>query len=462
MTLKMKTELYEHQKKAVEKLRYLKVGALYMDMGTGKTRTALEFIALRYNASKIDNVLWLCPCSIKDDIRQDIKEHADGADFIHIYGIESLSQSDRLYLKLLNMVANTKTMLIVDESNLVKNHFAKRTRRIQHIGQHCPYRMILNGTPISKNQADLFAQWYILDKRILGYNSFWSFAANHLEYDEYGKVRRCLNVDYLVKKISPYSYIIKKDECLTLPPKIYETAYFRLTDFQEWHYNEVKSNLLDQINEFDSTTIYRLFTALQQVVSGRYIISYKPLKSEPMFENPFENPRIKCLVERLKAIEDEKIIIWCKFKHEIESIEKVLKTLYGEENISLLYGEISINKRAEQIQKFKDKTRFLIAHKTCGGYGLNLQFSHLMIFYANDFNWATRAQAEDRAHRIGQKNTVRIIDICAQSKIDTRILQCLYKKENLAECFKNEIKANREYISKWLDGGLVDDTNRVK
>jgi hypothetical protein len=152
--MRLKTALLPYQADAFEKLRNIRIGALYFEMGLGKTRTALEFIVKRYTAGKINNVLWLCPCSIKDGIRFNISEHSDGTDFIHIYGIESLSQSDKLYLKLLDMVGKTKTMLVVDESNLVKNHFAKRTSRIQAIGELCPYRMILNGTPISKNEAD--------------------------------------------------------------------------------------------------------------------------------------------------------------------------------------------------------------------------------------------------------------------------------------------------------------------
>jgi len=452
----LKTDLLPHQTLAYEKLRHLKVGALYMDMGTGKTRTALELIARRYAAGKIDNVLWLCPCSVKDGIRSNIAEHTDGADFIHIYGIESLSQSDRLYLKLLDMVSKTKSMLVVDESNLVKNHFALRTSRIQAIGQLCSYRLILNGTPISKNESDLFAQWYILDKRILGYNSFWSFAANHLEYDEYGKVRRCLNIDYLTRKIAPYSYIIKKEECLKLPEKKYSIEYFDLTEPQHWEYERVKDRLLADVNEFDSTTIYRLFTGLQQVTSGRYITSFKPLKSAPMFDNPLDNPRIDTLLDDVRYFDGEKIIIWCKYVHEIKDVQAVLADKYRAENAVLFYGDIKVNRRNEQIQRFRDKAQFLIANKTCGGYGLNLQFSHNMIYYSNDFNWATRAQSEDRVHRIGQDFNVNISDICARKKIDGMILDNLYRKENLADRFKRELKVNRNNIAAWLDGGIND------
>ena len=178
----MLTKLYPHQQKAVEKLVHLKVGALYMEQGTGKTRTALELIQRRLSAGKVVCALWLCPCSTKRNLREDIEYHApELSRDIVIRGIESLSSSDRLYLQLRELVATHQAYLIVDESTLVKNKRAIRTERIIELSKKCTYKLILNGTPVSKNEADLFAQWYILDWRILGYQSYYSFAANHIE-----------------------------------------------------------------------------------------------------------------------------------------------------------------------------------------------------------------------------------------------------------------------------------------
>ncbi len=238
----LKTNLLPHQIPAVEKLQQIKIGALYMEMGTGKTRTALELIYRRLVVGKVNKVLWLCPCSVKTTIRKELQKHIDGDfSYFRIEGIESLSSSIKLNCELLEYVKNNKVFLIVDESNLVKNHRAKRTINIERLAEHCQYKLILNGTPVSRCEKDLFSQWYILDWRILGYKSFWSFAANHLEYDERvpGKINRCLNTDYLVRKISPYTYQRKKSECLQLPEKTYSKKYFILTDEQYWHYKKV-------------------------------------------------------------------------------------------------------------------------------------------------------------------------------------------------------------------------------
>ena len=159
------------------------------------------FISWNGNWKIKNHVIWLCPCSVKENLRRDIIKHAgsDCKGFITICGIETLSSSIKANSELLRLTEQKECYLIVDESNLVKNFQAKRTRNITRLAENCKYKLILNGTPVTRNETDLFAQWYILDWRVLGYKSYWSFAANHIEYDEMipGKLRRVLNVDYL-------------------------------------------------------------------------------------------------------------------------------------------------------------------------------------------------------------------------------------------------------------------------
>jgi len=370
--MKLLSKLLEHQSIAIEKLSKIKIGALYMEQGTGKTRTALELINLRLENNKVDKVLWLCPCSVKSEIVKELNKHIgdDYSNIIFVYGIESLSSSVRLNSLLLRLVNQYKTYLVIDESNLVKNPSAMRTKNIQRLAELCQYKLILNGTPVSKNEADLFSQWYILDWRILGYKSFWSFAANHLEYDDYGRIRKTLNVDYLSKKIAPYTYQIKKLDCLNLPTKHYKEYGFYLTGKQQEHYAEVLDAFLMQVDEYDSTTIYRLFTALQHVVSGRKIVSeYKNrIKTKQFFKDYMNNPRMIKLIETLdNCIIKEKCIIWCKYTDEIKMISQYLKDRFGSNSVVEFYGAVTKKNRIEAINKFSNETQFFIANKTCAG-----------------------------------------------------------------------------------------------
>jgi len=456
--MELKTSLLPHQEEAFEKLRKLKAGALFMEQGTGKTRTALSLIKARLDAGKADAVLWLCPCSVKKNLREDILFHCgEMPEGFVVRGIESLSSSDRLYLMLRKLVETHKVFLVVDETTLAKNPMAIRTERITSLAGKCPYRLILNGTPISRNEADLFAQFYLLDWRILGYRSYYSFAANHLEYkrirlpngSEYvdrNRVERVLNVGYLTEKIAPYTFQVKKADCLELPGKSYYGRGFYMTDEQGSCYDEVESEFLAKVDEIRAETIYKLFAACQHVSSGRKVLSgpEERMRTAPLFPDPRDNPRIQELLGLLEDIGDEKAIIFCKYQQEIDDIMGILGSRAVE-----FTGRLGQKWRQESRQLFRDSVQFLVANKTCGAFGLNLQFCHNVIFYNNDFNLATRLQAEDRVHRLGQEEEVRIYDIVCYGTIDEFILDCIRRKENLAESFKRLVEAEQKEGKDW-------------
>lgn len=458
--MNLKTTLLPYQAEAVEKLYRLRIGALYMEMGTGKTRTALEIVYRRIEAGKLDRVIWLCPCSVKQNLRNDLVKHSTGWEqYITICGIETLSTSVSENVRLRELAQSETVMLIVDESNLVKNPHALRSEHITTIAEMCRYRMILNGTPVSRNEADLFQQWFILDWRVLGYKSYYSFAANHLEYDKVFtyKVRRVLHVDYLTDKIAPYTYQIKKSDVLKLPEKDYTTRYISLSHKQEEIYDRLEDKYLEQVDEMRPETIYKLFGVLQQCVSGTEIVEKEDetprITHKPIFPYPNDNPRIQELLDLAEALGEEKAIIFAKYTEEISAICSVL----GDRAVPF-YGELSQSKRNASIQEFREGRQFLVANKACGAYGLNLQFCHNIIFYSNDWDYATRQQAEDRVHRIGQTETVKIYDIVTSNTLDVRIQKCLDRKDGMAESFKRRIK-DKKSAKEWLHGreSLSDD-----
>lgn len=454
----------DHQKKAIEKLANIKVGALYTDTGTGKTRTALELGLNRLEKDKIDCLLWLCPVSVKQTIADEIEKHTEGVSYeliqpkkinnreanIYIAGIESTSSSDRINFRLYDLVQKKKCFLIVDESSLIKNPLAQRTQNIWRLGEQCKYKLILNGTPLSNGEEDLFAQWYFLDYRILGYTSYYSFAANHLEMDTKipGRVLRAFNKELLTQKIAPYTYQITKAECLDLPKRTYSKRYFSMTQEQYDIYYRTMDEMLMNLNydEFESYSILNLFTALQKVICGL------TANSKLIFDKPTDNPRIQALLEAIEDIPEEKIIIWCKYKYEIVTITKLLKDKYGDEQVAEFWGELSETKRNTELDKFKDKARFLVANKECGAFGLNLQFCSYAIYYSNNFTWTTRYQSEDRIYRAGQKNNVHIIDIFCEDSIDERIQEALSNKESLVDSFRKNIDKikDKKDIERWL------------
>jgi len=442
---KLKNDLLPHQSAAVQKLIKLKVGALFMEQGTGKTITTLEIARTRIETGKIEQIIWLCPFSAKGEAKREIVKHCPDEMLKHftICGIETLSSSIRAVSYFLNLSATKKCFLVVDESLLIKNPRAYRTENILRIAEKCTYRIILNGTPVSRNEADLFSQFFLLDWRILGYRSYWSFSANHLEFDEYGKLHRVLNVERLAVKIAPYTYQVRKRDCIKLPEKGHDVFYFNLTADQDKEYSRVADILMGKVDEWHSDTIYRLFSGLQAVISGKRLIFNKDashFSTAEMFENPTDNPRIGRLLDILP--EDEKAIIFCRYESEITQLCRILPDAVRFD------GKTSWKKRETAFKEFSQKKKYLVANRNCAGYSLNLQFCHNIIYMSNDWDLGTRLHSEDRVHRIGQDHEVNIIDICANNTIDEQILRCLQKKEHILDSIKREVDKNADCSTK--------------
>lgn len=461
--MQLKTKLAPHQRAAVEKLQGLRVGGLLMDMGTGKTLTLMEFVRLRQH--KIDRVVYFCPVSLKETVLYELQHHIEDPSvyvfddrtrqgriptaFWYIVGIESVGQSDRVTLAV-NELITDKTFVVLDESDMCKNHRAVRTMRITAMSQRARYRMILTGTAVGEGVEDLYSQMYFLSPEILGYRSFYSFAQNHLEYSDKfpGLVVRHLNTDWIASKIEPYVYQVKKDECLTLPDKLYCTRYFSMTCEQKALYRRAKEEILMQApdDELDSYTIFRLFTALREIVSGFWMQHVDPSlrrwaqyrDAEPTLLT-CEHGRIKCLEGALAEIPaNEKVIIWTHFHYSTEQILEAIAQQYGDESFSRYDG--TAEKRDHELERWRRESRFLVASPKCGARGLTLNEAAYTIFYNNDFPYRIRQQAEDRNYRIGQDRRPVYIDLVCRDSIDERIFRALSRKENLVHVFRRELE----------------------
>ena len=84
----------------------------------------------------------------------------------------------------------------------------------------------------------------------------------------------------------------------------------------------------------------------------------------------------------------------------------------------------------------------MVANVTVGGMGQTWTAATHEIYYSNDFSYENRMQSEDRAHRKGQKNSVKYTDIVAEVKADKMILQALARKGDVADMVKDELTAD--------------------
>jgi SNF2 family DNA or RNA helicase len=473
-----RTELMPHQMRAVEKVLPARVGALFMEMGTGKSRTAIELVLRRAELGRVSNAVWFCPVSLRDTVRQEIVKHTccrardidvfddNTADdnlpdcFWHVVGIESMSQSGRLKMAAAALMKRA-TFAIVDESSYIKGHRSARTCWITRICEPCRYRLILTGTPLTQGVVDLYAQMRFLSPEILGYQSFYSFARNHLEYSDKfpGMIVRAHNTKWLAAKMQPYVYQISKSECLDLPNKLYESRWFSMTGEQRSLYDRAKEEILlglEDWDDFTSTTIFKLFTALQQIACGYWREQVRG-ESGCTVMHTAAHDRLQTLAEVVERIAaNEKIIVWVKDRHSLAAIVEHL----GRENCAQFHGGVSQKRRIAELEEFRGGRRFLVATPSSAGHGLTLNEACHVVFYNEGFKYSERLQAEDRCHRIGQARPVTYITIACRDSIDERIRDTLDRKGNVLQSFKAEIdkvRDKRGKVSKEQIGKIMEE-----
>lgn len=449
----LKTELMHQQRAAFNKVSRNRVGALFMDMGTGKSRVAIELIKLY--SKKVARTLWICPVNTMRNIEREINKHSSGltvymfdrktglkdipnAD-VYIIGTESIGQSDRAYIALTKIVDDS--LMILDESHDFKTHTAKRTKRILLQSTKSYARYVMTGTPTGKGFEDLYCQIQFLSPKILGYRSFSGFAHYHLQFDvgRSGRVKERKYSNYVTTKISPYVYQVSKSECLDLPEKTYATEYFDLSSEQKALYKKTKLDIINSQDFLECTTgvmIYKLFSSLQRICCG-----VDP-DGENIHPEPSQNPRVKALLSIVEKIpNDSQIIIWARYSSDIADITAVLTGAYGASSVCIMHGKTPLKDREEAISRFAKGARFFVSNPATGGIGLTLNEASYTIFYSRTFKYIERVQAEDRCHRIGQDKNVHYITIEADSKIEELISSCISKKQTLAEQFKDEVDA---------------------
>ena len=476
---KFKTEPYEHQKDALKKCWNKESFAIFAEMGTGKTKIALDNACILYNKGKIDRLLVVAPKgtymnwvdqeipthvpdyieknvlawkpNITDKYEQQLKAIRDSNDYkfkIFVMNVESLSTKKGIYYSKLFLTG--KSMMIVDESTTIKNPQAKRTKNILSLAKESKYRRILTGSPVTQSPMDLWAQMDFLDPEILGQQSFYAFRTRYAVVitanaaggtHKYQKIVKFKNLAQLGQLVSPHSYRILKKDCLDLPEKTFTKREIELTDEQKTAYQDMKTNAMT-ILKGESLTAVNVLTQLMRL----HQITCGHMKTDSGDTLNLKNNRLDELMQIL-AETSGKAIIWANYIHDILNIEAAIKKEYGHTSYCTYYGATKAEDRQRCIYDFQNKMndcRFFIGNTQTGGYGITLTAASTVIYYSNNYDLEKRIQSEDRAHRIGQKNPVLYIDLVSKGTVDEKIIKSLRNKVNIAK------EISGEELSKWI------------
>ena len=463
-----KTEPYAHQLKALQ-LSYDKENfAYFMEMGCGKSKVLIDNIAWLYWHKKIDTAIIVAPKGVytnwrnneipthlTDDVSHKVytwKSNLNKKETTELKSSVSHEARSNLRILLINVEAfatkkifkfldtfthRSNFLIAVDESTTIKNIKAKRTKALIQFSEKAKYKRILTGAPITKSPLDLYSQFLFMERKILGFDSYWSFQGRYavimnrkMGSHQFNQVVGYKNLEELKKKIDPHSFRVTKKDALDLPPKTYVTRQVDLTMEQERHYQSIKKTSVAFLESGDMVTAPEVMTRLlrlQQLLCGYLVTDDGEVKHIP-------NNRLTVLLEVIEEMEG-KVIIWSRFRHDIMKICSSLKGVYGQDSTVTYFGDTSMADRDEAIARFQDPsdpTRFFISNAQTGGMGITLHAATNVIYYSNDFNLESRVQSEDRAHRVGQHNPVLYVDLVCPNTVDVHIVKTLVNKNKLA------------------------------
>ena len=455
-----KTNPFEHQRQALKKSADAYSFAYFMEMGTGKTKTAIDNMGYLYMKKEIDTALIIAPKSVYTIWCNEIEAHLPDVvkrdifqwkidkpkrwDYfkksnnlkIFLINVEALSNRNG-FETVKNFIKDYKNnFVVIDESTTIKNPKAKRTKYILALRNFIKYRRILTGSPVTKSPLDLYAQCYFLDPKLLGFESYYAFRNRYAEMQQIQMgANRFISIpkyykhiEELERKLDIFSFRVRKDECLDLKPKVRQKRLIQLQGEQGILYEKLRRRALAVVRDSTVSFTNKLseIVKLHQLTNGF-------IKDDDGQIQEFGKAKINALEEIIDET-DDKIIIWVNYLHNIKQLKEFLAEKYGKDSFVEIYGETKVKDRAKAIDAFQNdsKVKFFLSNPTTGGYGLTLTAAKTVVYFSNNYNLEVRKQSEDRAHRSGQTGTVVIIDIIAENTIDEKIMTALTKKGQIA------------------------------
>ena len=204
MKYKFKTPPYKHQLTALEMSWAKPYFALFMEMGTGKSKVLLDNIAMLYDAGKINGALIVAPKGVvgtwyKQEIPTHLPDHIENMTVLWQANITKgqskklgtlFKTGEELHILIMNVEAFStqkgvdfarkflachNTLMAIDESTTIKNPDAKRTKNICKLSERVKYKRILTGSPITKSPLDLYKQCEFLYPELSGHSSYYTF-----------------------------------------------------------------------------------------------------------------------------------------------------------------------------------------------------------------------------------------------------------------------------------------------
>lgn len=436
----VEAELRDYQIKGFQWMKTLSQcgfgGILADEMGLGKTLQSITFISSLEKGTS----LIVCPTSLLYNWKEEFEKFAPSLKILIMNGSPSERKDnfEKIYdYDVIIASYNTLTRdiesyekigfdaIIVDEGQNMKNPLSQRAKAMKKLsGKN---KFVLTGTPIENALTELWSIFdFVMPGYVLNRKKFQMKYEIPIVKDGNSKA-----LQELKSRILPFILRrLKKDVAKELPPKIERTIKVDMTPEQKDVYvtyvkmfkEEIENIELNDLNK-GKMKIFSALTRLRQICChpNSFLMDYNGGSGK--FEAFYD-----ILNSSIEG--GHKILVFSQFTSVLSIIEKELRKQYID--YSYLDGSVPSENRMKMVKEFNSghKKVFLISLKA-GGSGLNLTSADVVIHFDPWWNPAVEDQATDRAHRIGQENSVEVIKLITKGTIEEKVLMLQDKKKQI-------------------------------
>ena len=443
----LNAELRPYQQQGLNWLQFLRThglaGILADDMGLGKTLQTLAHILVEKQAGRLDRpALVIAPVSLMGNWRREAERFTPDLKVLVLHGAErheaaaEMAHCD-LVIAPYSLLKRDRDrwmqqpwhLVVLDEAQNIKNANTDAAQVVAALNTR--HRLCLSGTPMENHLGELWSLFHFLMPGFLGSQArFKTLFRTPIE-----KMGDNERLDQLRRRVTPFMLRrAKADVATDLPPKIDTISSVELTGKQADLYETIRLTTEKAVREAlaDKGLAKSQIQILDALLKLRQVCCDPRLVPLAAAKKIKQSAKLELLMELLPEMlaEGRRILLFSQFTSMLELIEQELR----ERKLPWVKLTGQSQKRDALIEQFTSGQvpLFLISLKA-GGVGLNLPQADTVIHYDPWWNPAVENQATDRAHRIGQTQSVFVYKLVAQGTIEERILALQARKAALAD-----------------------------
>ena len=442
-------EPYEYQREGIAYALEKKRCILGDEQGLGKTIEAIGVLT----ATKAFPALVVCPASLKINWQRELRKfgginavilddknrqtwqrfwsikRSDGRacaevfivnyESLRKFFVQRVKREGRFTLKSVEFDPRKDLFrtIIIDESHKCKNNSTQQAKFVQGIAMGKEYILELTGTPVVNNNIDLIQQLNIMN-RLDDFGGYTKFMARYCAGEH--KASHLKELNYLLRK-NCFVRRLKKDVLTQLPDK---TRSYLVTDIDNRkEYKEAERDIIDYLKKYQDADDEKI----QRTIRGAIMVKMGVLKQISA------RGKVKGAVDVIHNVIDgndgQKLIVFCYLREVVDYLKSEFR------DAVVVTGAENAEQKQYAVDRFQEdeRTRLIILNYQSGGVGLTLTAASNVLFIEFPFTYAACCQAEDRAHRNGQKNAVNCVYLLGRDTIDEYMYELIQTKKTISD-----------------------------